>query len=119
MKKRLRAGAAPGGNEALGQTWTHHRGRGSGVIVLVAAGERALADDRAATTKALDTGADPERLAQVRKLPVHRSVRGDGARALGAAVSAVTRAHLLTPGARRHSVPRPEHTECHQSLARC
>ncbi|MEU3791677.1 hypothetical protein AB0F07_18000 [Streptomyces fructofermentans] len=54
------------------------------------AGRRALADDTAAATRALDPGEDLQRLGTVRKLLAHEKVCGDGARALGRLVAAAT-----------------------------
>ncbi|MFD5114529.1 hypothetical protein ACFWNG_19800 [Streptomyces sp. NPDC058391] len=52
---------------------------------------RALADDPAAATKALDPGDDLARLGSVKKLLVHEKVCGDGARVLGRIVDGATR----------------------------
>ncbi|MFP3987547.1 hypothetical protein U9R90_08580 [Streptomyces sp. E11-3] len=52
---------------------------------------RALADDPAAATKALDPGDDLARLGSARKLLAHEKVCGDGARLLGRIVDAATR----------------------------
>ncbi|MER7112026.1 hypothetical protein [Streptomyces sp. NPDC000229] len=55
------------------------------------ASTRALADDPAAATRALDPGDDLARLGSVRKLLVHERLCGDGARVLGRVVEAATR----------------------------
>ncbi|OKK03623.1 hypothetical protein AMK26_19400 [Streptomyces sp. CB03234] len=57
----------------------------------VPASTRALADDPAAATRALDPGDDLARLGAVRKLLVHERLCGDGARVLGRVVEAATR----------------------------
>ncbi|MGW0570650.1 hypothetical protein [Streptomyces tauricus] len=110
LKGRLRAAARLAGR----RRWIVV-GVGAGVAVLVAAvsiplavsgsgsgsaepcrqvspAERALADDPAAATSALDPGEDLARLPRIRELLAHRSVCGDGAGALGAVVNAATRA---------------------------
>ncbi len=61
------------------------------------AATRALADDPAAATKALDPGDDLGRISAVERLLVHDHVCGDGARVLGRLVESATRA--ASPGA--------------------
>ncbi|MEY9490199.1 hypothetical protein RKD26_005993 [Streptomyces calvus] len=58
----------------------------------VPASTRALAEDPAAATRALDPGADLSRFPAVRKLIAHENPCGDGARTLGAVIEAATRA---------------------------
>lgn len=57
---------------------------------------RALADDPAAATKALDPGPDLERMSDVKRLLVHEEVCGDGATVLGRVVTAATDASSPT-----------------------
>lgn len=58
----------------------------------VPASVRALADDPAAATKALDPGDELDRISSATHLLVHGAVCGDGARVLGRVVDAGTRA---------------------------
>ncbi|MET9555596.1 hypothetical protein [Streptomyces sp. NPDC006645] len=58
----------------------------------VPASVRALADDPAAATKALDPGDDLDAISSATRLLAHDEVCGDGARALGRVVDAGTRA---------------------------
>ncbi|MET7621012.1 hypothetical protein [Streptomyces sp. NPDC005408] len=55
------------------------------------ASARALADDPAAATRALDPGDDLARLGSAKKLLAHEEVCGDGARVLGRIVDGATR----------------------------
>jgi len=61
------------------------------------AATRALADEPAAATRALDPGDDLDHLSAARRLLVHENVCDDGARVLGRVVTAATRA--TSPGA--------------------
>ncbi|POX40042.1 hypothetical protein C3486_15420 [Streptomyces sp. Ru73] len=67
-------------------------GDGPGPCHRLPASARALADDPAAATKALDPGADLARLGAAKQLLAHERVCGDGARVLGRVVTAATRA---------------------------
>ncbi|MCX4759858.1 hypothetical protein OG562_02400 [Streptomyces sp. NBC_01275] len=67
----------------------------------IPAATRALAEDPAAATRALDPGDDLDRFDAVRELLVHEHPCGDGAKALGEVVDAATRA---TGSGRTHTL---------------